>query len=241
MPSKPVALVTGGARRVGRAVVEHLVAGGWRVVFTYHRSKDAAVELQERYWNAAEDGFDALAVEADVSSLDECARRIDHAIDSMGRLDLLVNNASVYAPDDELSADRAMAVNYVGPVTLTRRLAPRLKSTRGSVINMLDILAERPMTHFASYCASKAALWNQTLALARELAPDVRVNGIAPGVVDWPDDLPQAQREQYLRKVPLGRAGTRRDVATLVKFLASEGTYITGEVIRLDGGRSVVW
>ncbi len=104
---------------------------------------------------------------------------------------------------------------------------------------MLDLLAERPMPGYLSYCASKAGLWNLTLGLARELAPQVRVNGIAPGVVEWPADLPEDKREQYLRRVPLGRAGTPGDVAEAVRFLVAGANYITGQIIRLDGGRSI--
>jgi pteridine reductase len=104
---------------------------------------------------------------------------------------------------------------------------------------MLDILAEKPMASHAVYCASKAALWNLTMSLARELAPDVTVNGIAPGVVEWPADYPQAEREKYLRRVPLGRAGTPEEVARAVLFLCAPGGYVTGQVLRLDGGRSL--
>jgi len=104
---------------------------------------------------------------------------------------------------------------------------------------MVDLLAERPWPQYLAYCASKAGLWNLTLGLARAMAPEVTVNGIAPGVVAWPDDYPQEEREKYLRRVPLGRAGDATDVARLVYFLATDGSYITGQVIRLDGGRSI--
>jgi pteridine reductase len=104
---------------------------------------------------------------------------------------------------------------------------------------MVDLLAERPWPKYLAYCASKAALWNLTLSLARELAPEVTVNGIAPGVVEWPDDYPQSEREKYLKRVPLQRPGTPRDVAETVLFLSTGGSYITGQIIRLDGGRSI--
>ena len=119
------------------------------------------------------------------------------------------------------------------------RFAPLLRTAKGRVINMVDLLAERPWPQYMAYCASKAALANLTLSLARELAPEVTVNGIAPGVVEWPADYPEAEKEKYLKRVPLGRAGTPQDVANLVHFLATEGSYITGQIIRLDGGRSI--
>ena len=122
---------------------------------------------------------------------------------------------------------------------LCQSFAPLLRASRGHVVNMVDLLAERPWPQYVAYCASKAALWNLTLSLARDLAPDVTVNGIAPGVVEWPDDYPESEREKYLKRVPLSRAGTPTDVAETVHFLCTAGSYITGQVIRLDGGRSI--
>ena len=104
---------------------------------------------------------------------------------------------------------------------------------------MVDLLAEKPWPRYLAYCASKAALSNLTLGLARELAPEVTVNGIAPGVVEWPADMPESERGQYLQHVPLRRPGTPQDVANLVEFLITRGTYITGQILRLDGGRSL--
>ena len=104
---------------------------------------------------------------------------------------------------------------------------------------MVDLLAERPWPRYVAYCASKAALANLTLGLARELAPQVTVNGIAPGVVDWPDDFPESDQEKYLKRVPLARPGSPRDVAEAVLFLCTAGSYITGQILRLDGGRSI--
>jgi len=114
-----------------------------------------------------------------------------------------------------------------------------LRATRGHVVNMVDLLAEKPWPEYLAYCASKAALMNLTLGLARELAPDVTVNGIAPGVVEWPDTYPEADRARYLKRVPLARAGTPQDVADAVAFLVTRGKYITGQILRLDGGRSI--
>ncbi len=122
---------------------------------------------------------------------------------------------------------------------LCKEFAHLLRKSNGHVINMVDILAERPWPEYLGYCTSKAGLMNLTLGLARELAPHVTVNGIAPGVVEWPVDYPKAERVKYLKRVPLGRPGTPRDVADLVHFLSTEGRYITGQIIRLDGGRSI--
>jgi pteridine reductase len=131
------------------------------------------------------------------------------------------------------------AIHVQSPLLLCQKFEPVLRASHGHVINMIDLLAERPWPQYAAYSASKAALANLTLSLARELAPQVTVNGIAPGVVEWPKNYPQEEREKYLKRVPLARPGTPQDVANLVHFLATAGTYITGQIIRLDGGRSI--
>jgi len=247
MSERKVALVTGGARRVGRAIVETLAEAGYDVAFTYHASEGDADELAERHWSDADQAYRVHKVLADLTEPATFDGAILAKIDELGRLDLFVHNASIYRPDPPTPAERSELARRMhlahadAAVRLLHHLGPLLRRTNGSVVNMLDVLAERPMPAYSTYCASKAALWNATLSLARELAPDVRVNGIAPGVVAWPDDMPEPQRQKYLEKVPLKRAGTPQDVARLVRFLAEEAPYITGQVIRLDGGRSIAW
>jgi pteridine reductase len=233
--TKRVALVTGGAKRVGAAIVRRLADAGFHVVFTWHRSQSEAQGLADQ--------LAATAIQADLTRQAGVAAVVQ-AIGSVGRLDVLVNNASIYEPTPPGQPDldclrRMMAIHVETPLALSRELSPLLRSSHGHIINMLDLLAERPWPQYLGYSATKAALWNLTLGLAKELAPDVTVNGIAPGVVEWPEGYPQHERDQYLKRVPLGRAGTPQDVANLVYFLVTEGKYITGQVIRLDGGRSV--
>jgi pteridine reductase len=235
------ALVTGGAKRVGRAIVRRLAEAGFEVWFTYRHSEKEAAELAS---DIASRGGKAEYLKIDLEADDACARISEWVERHASRLDVLVNNASLYLPDDpklivEMTR-RLHRVNYEAPVNLARQLAPLLKRARGHVINLIDLMAERPMPGYSAYCASKAALLNATLSLARELAPEATVNGISPGVVEWPEDLSLQQRETYLARVPLKRAGTPEDVANLVHFLATEGGYITGQIIRLDGGRSLV-
>ena len=158
------------------------------------------------------------------------------------QLDVLVNNASLYEPDnpaDASQARRLWAIHVESPLLLCRTFAPMLQAAGGCVVNMLDLQVERPMPDYLAYCASKAGLWNLTLGLARQMAPRVRVNGIAPGVVEWPAGFPAEKQAQYLRRVPLGRAGTPGDVAETVHFLCSGAEYMTGQILRLDGGRSI--
>jgi len=240
--SRRVALVTGGAKRVGRAVVGRLAASGFDVAFTYQHSDGAAQDLER---SLRDGGAGALAMQADLTHPTDAAAAIFAAIDQRwGRLDVLVNNASLYelSPLQSTRPDqlrRLMAIHVEAPLLLAQRFEAHLRRGRGHIVNMLDLLAERPWPQYLGYCTSKAALWNLTLGLARELAPEVTVNGIAPGVVEWPADYPAEERERYLKRVPLARSGEPADVAELVHFLVTGGSYITGQIIRLDGGRSI--
>jgi pteridine reductase len=237
-----VALVTGAAKRVGRAVALRLAAAGFDVAFTYNRSQDAAQTLVEEI---RADGRQAMAIAADFARPEVAVPEVLSQFGkNFSRLDVLVNNASIYEPSsldqtDTAQMRRFWSIHVEAPLLLCRGFSPLLKATSGHVINMVDLLAERPMPEYLAYCTSKAGLWNLTLGLARELAPAVTVNAIAPGIVEWPKDLPEADRQKYLRRVPLGRAGTPQDVAEAVLFLCTGGQYITGQILRLDGGRSI--
>jgi pteridine reductase len=240
--ARKVALVTGAAKRVGRAIALGLAELGFDVAFTYLSSEDEARELSTEIESG---GRRAVTIRADLTRPDVAAEEVHRVVGvEFGRLDVLVNNASLYLKADLHEATpemmrRLSAIHVEAPLLLCQRFESMLRHARGHVVNMVDLLAERPWPAYLAYCASKAGLWNLTLGLARALAPDVTVNGIAPGVVEWPDDYPQGEREKYLRRVPLGRAGTPEDVANVVRFLVTGGTYVTGQIIRLDGGRSV--
>ena len=235
-----IALVTGAARRVGRAIALHLADHGFDVAFTYRSSQREAVELRDQIVAL---GRRAIAIQADLTELPAAAEWIAaHMAAFSPTLDLLVNNASLYLRDDLADATqmaRLMAIHVEAPLLLAHRLRQPLAAAGGCIVNMLDLMGERPMKGYLRYCASKAALANLTRSLAKEFAPVIRVNGIAPGVVEWPADYPEQEKAVYLGRVPLGRAGTPEDVARLVHFLAIDGTYITGQTIILDGGRSI--
>jgi pteridine reductase len=237
-----VALVTGGAKRVGRAIVEKLAGEGFHIAFTYLSSESEAAALEHELRSR---GVRAMAIRADLTQPDTAPAAVFDAFkQEFDRLDVLVNNASLYRParlaETNLDLMRQVAAIHVqSPLLLCQKFERMLRDARGHVVNMVDLLAERPWPQYLAYCASKAALANLTLGLARELAPEVTVNGIAPGVVEWPADYPEAERQKYLKRVPLARAGTPEDVANLVHFLVTDGTYITGQIIRLDGGRSI--
>jgi pteridine reductase len=230
-------LVTGGAKRVGRAIVERLAAAGFEVAFTYNRSTPADLA-----WAS---GIGATPIQADLTDLPRAADDLATSIrNRFDRLDVLVNSASIYEPSSlsQTNLDqirRLTSIHLEAPLLLAQRFAPFLRSAQGHIVNMVDLLAERPWPQFLAYCTTKAALLNLTLGLARELAPQVTVNGIAPGVVEWPANYPEEEKQKYLQRVPLARAGTPQDVADTVHFLVTGGSYITGQIIHLDGGRSI--
>lgn len=236
------ALVTGGAKRVGRAICLALAQEGYDVCLTCRTSRAEAEQTAEE--------CRALGVSAavepldlnDLNAVESFAVRFNQAHD---RLDLLVHNASLYERTlwgkvDARLAEDHLRINALAPLMLTQGLDALLHKAQGLVVAMCDVQTlGRARRRFAAYSMSKAALAEMVGTLAREMAPQVRVCGIAPGVVAWPEDTDPEEIESYEARIPLQRPGTPEDVARLVLFLAREGTYITGEIIRLDGGRSV--
>lgn len=245
MSKAPIALVTGGAIRVGRATALALAAAGYRVWLHYHHSAEAAAEVARALGDAC---LGPLRVDLgdEAARAELCRQLLDARGPAEGRLDLLVNNAAGFerGPLDERSdADlrRVLEVNLVAPISLARGLAPALRTARGSVVNILDVAAYQPWRGYLDHCTAKAGLAMATRALALELAPEVRVNGVAPGTVAWPegdDRFAEGSpvRAAILRAIPLGRIGEPDDIARTVVFLASSG-FISGHTIAVDGGR----
>ena len=238
--SRPAILITGAARRVGRALVLHFAANGFDIAFTYHTSQTQALELRQQLQSF---NVNVCPIQVDLLDLSTALPAIASSLASFSpRLDALINNASLYEPDqpaDPTQPQRMYAIHVEAPLQLSRLLSTPLQQSSGCILNLIDILAQRPIPGYLAYCASKAGLANLTLSLARELAPLIRVNGISPGVVQWPDDLPEEQRQKYLQRVPLRRCGTPLDVARLAHFLVTAAPYITGQIIAVDGGRSI--
>ncbi len=237
-----VALVTGGAKRVGQAIARELARAGFDIAFTYHSSEAQAGRFVEELRAMKRN---TIAIYADLTDPERYIETIyEHVSADLGRLDVLVNNASLFLPARlaETTVEtmrKVMAIHFEAPLLLAKRFAADLRAARGHIVSMSDLLAERPWPEYLAYCASKAALSNLTRGLARELAPEVTVNAIAPGVVEWPERYPEEEKERYLKRVLLARPGTPEDVARLVRFLVTEGAYITGQIIPLDGGRSI--
>jgi len=237
------ALVTGAARRIGACIAETLHQRGCDVFLHYHQSCDAVNELAEKLNTLRSES--ATIVQADLSEVDEINRLAGQVRAQTGRLDLLVNNASRFFPTVVGATsmeqwDELMGSNVRGPYFLTQALLPELTTAGGSVVNLLDVHAVRPMSEHAVYCMAKAGLQMMTLALARDLGPKIRVNGVAPGAILWPEqDSTSEDQQKILNKTVMGHAGMPEDVASAVAYLGLDAPYVTGQVLAVDGGRSL--
>jgi pteridine reductase len=238
-------LVTGAARRIGAAIAQAMHAAGANVVIHHRGSADAAAMLA-RDLNQSRKGS-ALTLHADLADLGSIANVVEQTLTRFARLDVLVNNASSFYPTpvgDITSRqwDDLIGSNLRAPLFLSQAAAPELKRTRGLILNLIDIHAWRPLRRHTVYSVAKAGLATLTHSLARELAPEVRVNGIAPGPVLWPDaDLDPELKQEILERTALKRMGTPDDVARAAVFFAQDAPYVTGQILAVDGGRSVGW
>lgn len=236
-------LVTGAAKRVGRSIARELHGAGASIMVHY-RSAGAAAEAIVAEFNELRPGS-AACRQTDLLDIDALSGLVEQTVAHFGRLDALVNNASSFFATPLGRIDRAdwedlVGSNFKAPLFLTQAAAPYLKAAHGAVVNITDIHAERPLAGYALYCAAKAGLLGLTRALAIELAPEVRVNAVAPGPILWPDDSVfdgQAQ-DRIVAHTLLKHAGSPHDVARTVRFLLDEATYVTGQVINVDGGRT---
>ena len=241
-----VALVTGGAARIGAQISRTLANAGAIVAIHCHRSLAAAEDLVEEIEAS---GGEAFVVRGDLSEDEDRAALIESVIDRAGRLDILVNNASIFEkiPLDEMTSDAAQMmwrVNAEAPLMLIQQAAPHLRfegvNQPGSVINMIDNSSGRnDWPELSHYCASKAALLSMTRSLAQELAPSIRVNAVGPGAILFQDWESEDRRSAVLSSIPMGRQGNTEEIAETVLFLAAGPSYITGQIIDVDGGWSL--
>ncbi|MBS0514148.1 MAG: pteridine reductase [Proteobacteria bacterium] len=239
-----VVLITGAAKRIGATIARALHAAGYDLALHYRHSRGEMdtllAELEASRPNST------LAVCAELADIEHLPRLVDASLARYGRLDGLVNNASAFYPTpigtvsvpqwNELFASNAQA-----PFFLAQAAAPHLKSVRGSIVSIADIYAQRPLARHPVYSMAKAALVAMTRALARELAPEVRVNAIAPGAILWPESgKPYTDQTELIAHTPLARTGTPEDVATAALFLLRDAKFTTGQVLNVDGGRDLV-
>lgn len=239
-----VALITGGAKRIGACLARVLHARGMAVAIHYHSSPDAAHALQDELNAQRESSCMLIQCELTEYSklkpmVDECARR-------MGRLDVLINNASAFYPTpvgnvDEPQWNTLLETNLKAPFFLMQAAAPHLKKQQGSIINLIDIYAERPLPDHEIYCASKAGLASLTRSFAQSLAPEIRVNGIAPGAILWPENQhDEVAQKRLVSRIPLRRSGDPQDIANAALYLINSAAYTSGQILAVDGGRTVL-
>lgn len=235
------AIVTGAGRRVGRAIAEELGRAGARVAVHFHRSRDGAAATCAAIHAA---GGEALAIEGDLRDTDAAKQLVDTAQRALGPAAVLVNSAAAFErlPFEDIGDDGwadMLALNLLAPARLSRLVLPGMRARgAGVIVNVLDVAAISAWRWHAHYSASKAALGMLTKTLALELAPTVRVVGVAPGTVAFPESYGEAERAAVLRRIPLGRTGEPSDVARAVRFLV-ESDYLTGVILPIDGGRLV--
>jgi pteridine reductase len=240
-----VALITGAARRIGAAISRHLHEHGANVAIHYRDSSDEANALCDELNAARPDS--AMPLRADLSDTRAFPELINSITKWHGQLDILINNASSFYPTppgqiSDTDWDNLIGTNLKAPLFLAQAALVPLRSSRGVIVNIVDIHARRPLQNHTVYATAKAGLAMLTRSLARDLAPDIRVNGVSPGAILWPEsDLSDTAKKSILGQIPLGRAGEPGDIAGCVLYLVRDATYVTGQIIAVDGGRSIGW
>ncbi len=240
-----VVLITGGARRVGAAICRNLHAHGASIMVHYRSSAKEARALQAEF-NLKRTDSVAL-IQADLLNLPMLPNLVGDTVKRFGRLDVVINNASSFFPTavgeiNDKAWDDLIGTNLKAPLFLSQAAVGQLKKNHGCIVNIVDIHAERPMKNYVVYSTAKAGLVNLTRSLARELAPEVRVNGVAPGAIIWPEDeawSDELSRQRIINSTLLKRVGDPEDIAKAVHFLIADAPYITGQIIAVDGGRSI--
>jgi len=242
MSEHKVVLITGAAHRIGATTARLLHSQGMNIVLHYRHSREAAEKLQLELEQIRNDSV--VLVQADLHDTHELDDLVKQAATVWGRLDVLINNASTFyaTPVDtatEAQWDDLMGSNVKAPFFLSRAAAPYLKQQEGCIINIVDIHAERPLRTFPIYSMAKAALAMMTKALAAELGPEIRVNGIAPGAILWPENLNNEAKEKIISRTFLKRKGAPDDIAKAILYLIRDAEYMTGQIMAVDGGRSL--
>jgi len=237
-------LVTGGSKRIGAEIITRFHRAQFNVVIHYNSSAQEAVQLSESL--NQERAQSAFTIQADLSNINSIHSLYEQVIGITKSLDLLVNNASTFYPTpiDKLNEndwDSLVNLNFKAPLFLTKKLLPLLNTPSSSIINIVDIHSQRPLKDHVIYGPAKAALAMLTRSLAKDLAPKIRVNGVSPGAILWPEDgMSDKSKESILKQIPLNKSGTASDIAETVYFLY-HSNYITGQIIAVDGGRSIGW
>jgi len=237
------ALITGASRRIGAVIARTLHDAGMNISLHYRGSKEEAEKLANELNQLRENS--CATHRLDLHKTGELPSLIDACQQHWGQLDLLVNNASSFYPTHvgkmtEQHWDDLIGSNLKAPLFLSQAAIPALKQTQGSIVNIVDIHAEKPMKNHTIYCSAKAGLAMMTKSMAKELGPEIRVNGVAPGAIMWPEnELDAETQDEILNRTALKRSGMPEDIAATVLFLTRDAHYITGQIIPVDGGRSI--
>jgi len=244
LPDKPpVVLITGAAHRIGAAIAKHMHHVGFNVALHYNRSENTAKDLAEKFNRAR--SHSAVCLKADLNDAEQVQQLAIDSKNAWGQINALVNNASsFYATplNQSLSEDwdNLLNSNVKAAFFLSQALSNDLKAQQGSIVNIIDIYAERPLKEHSIYCIAKAGLAMMTKSLAKELAPHVRVNGVSPGAILWPEQsVSQTEKDDILNKVPMQCTGKASDIARTVSWLIQDSPYVTGQIIAVDGGRNL--
>jgi len=236
-------LITGGAKRIGAMIARTLHDEGMNLIIHYNTSSDDANKLCAEINSSRVDS--AIAIGANLTNQSEVDHLIPEIIKQTGQLDVLINNASTFyrTPIEDITLDdwdNLVGTNLKAPLFLCKHAAPYLKESKGCIVNMIDIHAKKPLKNHPIYGPAKSGLAMLTRSLARDLAPDVRVNGIAPGMILWPENEPSDEIKQtVIDQIPLKRSGDPEDIANAALFLITQANYMTGQIISVDGGRGI--
>ena len=238
-----VALITGAAHRIGATTAKMLHAEGMNIIIHYRSSRESAQALQEEL-NAKRENSIVL-IQADLHETAKITEMVRESVKAWGRLDVVVNNASSFYPTpvgkiDEKVWDDLIGSNLKAPLFLSQAAAPHLKANNGCIVNIIDIHADRPLKNHTVYSIAKAGLVMLTKSLARELGPEVRVNAVAPGAILWPEnEIDDVTKKRIISGTVLKRQGEPKDIARAVRFLIKHADYMSGQVLTVDGGRTL--
>ena len=237
-----VALITGAAHRIGATTAKLLHENGMNIVLHYRSSRNQAQAVQKELNDIRANSV--ILIQADLHSTNGLPTLIEESVKAWGRLDVLINNASSFYPTTigkatEEQWDDLIGSNLKAPFFLSQAAAPHLKKSNGCIINIVDIHAERPLKTFPIYSMAKAGLVMMTKSLACELGPEIRVNGVAPGAILWPENLDEVAKQRIVSRTFLKRQGSPMDISKTILYLIKDADYVTGQIIAVDGGRSL--
>ena len=235
-------LITGAAKNIGATIAKELHSSGMKIIIHYNHSQKEAAKLVDELNDLRENS--AIKIQAELKKKECYSMLINAALDFTGKIDVLINNASAFYPTplndiNEKKWNELININLKAPLFISKLAAESLKENNGCIINITDIHASNPLINHAIYCISKAGLIILTKSLAKELAPNIRINAISPGAITWPDGMDSETKENIINQTVLKKMGNAEDIAKTVIFLIEDASYITGQILNVDGGKTL--